>query len=90
MQRWFTIALLAGGLASGPAWPHGATRGKDAQAKISAEEHPFGRQGDPKRVSRTVRIDMADTMRYSPAQITVKRWETVGFEVNNAGKVIVK
>ena len=35
------------------------------------EEKAFGRECDLKRVSQTVRIDMADTMRYSPARLEV-------------------
>ncbi|MGH8637825.1 MAG: cupredoxin domain-containing protein, partial [Burkholderiales bacterium] len=54
----------------------------------SADEHAFGRQGDPNTVTRTVKIDMADTMRYSPSQITVKRGEIIRFEVRNSGKVM--
>jgi uncharacterized cupredoxin-like copper-binding protein len=46
----------------------------------------FGRKGDPKKVTRTVRIGMADTMRYTPAELTVRRGETVKFIVRNNGK----
>lgn len=93
MRLCFTLLAVAGVLASASAWPHGDTHEKQAQprdvrARISPEEHPFGRQGDPKKVSRTVRIDMADTMRYTPAVITVKRGETVAFEVRNSGQVM--
>ena len=46
----------------------------------------FGRPGDPKKVTRTVRIGMADTMRYTPAELKVRRGETVKFIVRNNGK----
>ncbi len=49
-------------------------------------ETDFGRTGDPKRVSRTVRVDMADTMRFTPASLEVKRGDTVRFVVKNSGK----
>ena len=83
------IALLVG-LAAGPAaLPHGDSPHKPKKpSAISAEETAFGRPGDPKKVSRTVRVDMADTMRYSPSQIAVKQGETIRFEVRNAGKVM--
>lgn len=55
---------------------------------VSTEEKAFGREGDPKKVSRTVKIDMADTMRYAPAEITVKRGEIVRFEAANSGKIM--
>lgn len=47
----------------------------------------IGEPGDAARVTRTVRIDMADTMRFTPAQITVQRGETIRFEVKNSGRV---
>ena len=54
---------------------------------ISAEEHEFGRQGDPAKASRTIAIDMSDAMRFSPADISVKQGETIRFVVRNRGKV---
>ena len=59
-----------------------------SQAKISAEEHPFGRQGDPKKATRTIGIDMSDDMRFSPAEITVRQGETIRFVVRNKGKML--
>jgi uncharacterized cupredoxin-like copper-binding protein len=63
------------------------THGKSAVAQPMVET-AFGRTGDPKRVTRTVRIAMADTMRFTPGAIDVKRGETIRFEVANAGKVM--
>lgn len=37
---------------------------------------------------RTIAITMSDTMRYDPAQITVKPGETVRFVATNSGKVV--
>jgi uncharacterized cupredoxin-like copper-binding protein len=89
MKRIMEALFVAGIAFAGAAWPHGDThKGKDTTGVIDPAEHPFGRQGDPKKATRTVRIDMADTMRYSPAQIAVKRGETVRFEVRNSGKVM--
>jgi uncharacterized cupredoxin-like copper-binding protein len=51
-------------------------------------ETAFGRTGDPQRVARTIRVEMADTMRFTPASIEVKRGETVRFEIRNSGKVM--
>jgi len=53
-----------------------------------AEETPFGKAADPKKAVRTIRIDMADTMRFTPAAITVKRGDTVRFMATNHGKVM--
>ena len=47
----------------------------------------LGKPGDLKEVSRTIEISMNDTMRYSPANIAVKRGETIRFVVKNDGKI---
>ena len=59
-----------------------------AKKPISKDEHPFGREGDPKKAARTITIDMADTMRFTPGKITVKQGETVKFVAKNSGKVM--
>lgn len=50
-------------------------------------EASYGKAGDPAKVSRAVQIDMADTMRYSPATIQVKKGETIRFVAKNSGQV---
>lgn len=64
--------------------PHGT---KPAEV-AGAEQMPFGRAGDPKAAGRTVDVTMKDTMRFSPATLTVKRGETVRFIVRNEGKLV--
>lgn len=59
-----------------------------ATAAISTEEHPFGKEGDAKRVDRTIHIDMSDLMRFGPADITVRQGETIKFVVANKGKLM--
>ena len=53
-----------------------------------AEEKPFGKAGDPKKVTRTVTFTMSDKMRFDPSRITVKRGETVRFIAKNNGKLL--
>jgi uncharacterized cupredoxin-like copper-binding protein len=53
-----------------------------------AEATPFGIAADPKRAKRTIRIDMSDAMRFTPAEIAVKRGETVRFVAANKGQVL--
>jgi uncharacterized cupredoxin-like copper-binding protein len=55
---------------------------------ISTEEKSFGREGDPKKATRTVKVDMSDKMRFSPGELTIKAGETVRFEVKNSGKTM--
>ena len=89
VRRSAVAGLIAGVAFAGSAWSHGDThKGKDKPRVISTEEHPFGREGDPKKAVRTVKIDMADTMRFSPARLTVKQGDTIRFDVKNSGKVM--
>jgi uncharacterized cupredoxin-like copper-binding protein len=89
-QHHMAIAMVLFGL-SAPvtALAHGnETHAAKPAGALSSEEHPWGREGDPKSVSRTIAVDMADTMRFNPSQITVKQGETVKFVVANSGKVL--
>lgn len=77
------IAMSASALAHGDK-AHAPKPGK----AISTEETPFGREGDPRKVTRTIRIDMSDKMRFSPSALEVKQGEVVRFEVKNSGKIM--
>jgi uncharacterized cupredoxin-like copper-binding protein len=85
------VFALAAALAvlSFPAYPHGEAKHEKKAAKpISTEEKPFGREGDPKKVVRTVKVDMSDKLRFTPASLTVKQGETVKFVVRNSGRLM--
>jgi uncharacterized cupredoxin-like copper-binding protein len=86
-SKQILMIIMAAMTLSSHAWAHGDAK-KSADRKISTEEHAFGREGDPKHATRTVQVDMSDKMRFSPAQLTVKRGETVRFVVKNSGKVM--
>ena len=64
----------------------GVKHQKKADASISTEETSFGREGDPKKVSRTVNVEMSDKMRFTPAEVAVKQGETIRFRVKNSGQ----
>lgn len=71
------------------AFAHGnETHARKTNAPVSTDEHAFGQQGNPKKTTRTITIDMADTMRFGPADITVKEGETIRFVVANKGKMM--
>jgi len=53
-----------------------------------AEEKAFGKAGDLKKVTRTVRFSMSDKMRFDPSHITVKQGETIRLVVTNNGKLM--
>ncbi|MEO8154452.1 MAG: cupredoxin family protein [Rhizobacter sp.] len=84
-------ASVMTGLAMSATFAHGdeahATKPRvfDA-AKVEATD--FGREGNPKKVTRSIVIDMTDNMRFTPANVTVKRGETIRFVVRNDGKVL--
>jgi uncharacterized cupredoxin-like copper-binding protein len=86
-----TLVMAAVAASAGlTAHAHEAHR-KPAGAKpaaISTEEKAFGRQGDPKRATRTIQVDMSDRMRFTPDAISVSQDETVRFVVRNSGKVM--
>ncbi len=84
-------AMLIAGLAAVPVAQAHEAHKKTAGGKpaaISTEEKAFGRQGDPKRVTRTIQVDMSDKMRFTPASLTVTQGETVRFVVRNSGEVM--
>ena len=90
MVTRFTLAFAAAlGLSASAAHGHGqAGHGTASKKVISADEHAWGREGDPRKASRTITVDMADTMRFTPSEMKVKRGETVRFVVRNTGKVM--
>ena len=84
------IATLLASLASVPALAHGTeAHGSTAKKqRAPAEQKPFGIEGDPARVTRTIAIRMTDQMRFEPSVITVKAGETIRFVHRNVGKVM--
>jgi uncharacterized cupredoxin-like copper-binding protein len=90
---FFGLALAVV-LASGPATADppkhfaAAHEQKKIQKKArSSAEKPFGREGDPRKVKRVIKVDMSDTMRFFPSEIRVKRGDTVRFVLRNGGQV---
>lgn len=61
---------------------HDHTAGHDHHAETA-----IGLPGDTSAVERTVVVDMADTMRFSPANLSVNQGETVRLVVRNQGKI---
>ena len=78
----------------------GATRTSHAEERVthaaqhasadghSADHVGIGRAGAAAEVTRTVRVTMLDTMRFTPAKITVRKGETLRFRIHNQGKVV--
>jgi uncharacterized cupredoxin-like copper-binding protein/Cu/Ag efflux protein CusF len=52
-----------------------------------AGDDTIGVPGQAAKVTRTVNVDMTDTMRFIPDSITAKQGETIRFVVKNSGKL---
>ena len=88
MKQLIIASAVALGLTVTGAFAHSDEHkaGKEAE---HGEGHAdaMGKPGDPKKISRTVNVEMSDTMRFSPSIIKVKRGEVIKFVLTNAGKV---
>lgn len=85
MKQFFPIAVFSLAVATGAAFAHGDEDHHSGKQQDHAAI--YGRPGNPAKVSHTMEVDMGDDMRFSPANIAVKRGETVKFVVKNSGKV---
>jgi uncharacterized cupredoxin-like copper-binding protein len=86
MTRMF-IVLVVMAFVAPSVHAHGDVHEKPGAPRPMVETD-FGRTGDPNKVSRTVRIDMSDKMRFSPAAVTAKKGETLKFVAKNSGGVL--
>lgn len=90
-MRLIRMALAAAMMAQAAgAGAHGAAehRGEKRTTPPAVVETDFGRTGNPSQVQRTITVSMADTMRFTPARLQVKRGDTVRFIVKNDGKTL--
>ena len=77
-----TLIALAAIAISGAALANGNHSGGHDEG-----ESAIGKPGVAAKASRTIAIDMSDTMRYTPSQIQAKQGETIRFVIKNSGKV---
>lgn len=82
-HQLFTVAALC---LSGAAFAGGNHAGGHGHGH-DADETAIGKPGTAAKATRTITVDMNDTMRYTPSDIQVKQGETVRFVVRNAGRV---
>jgi uncharacterized cupredoxin-like copper-binding protein len=90
MIRRLAVGLTALLALSGAAWGHGESQQKSSAKKRAKapEEMVFGREGDPKKVSQMIHIDMRDEMEYLPNGLRLKVGDTVKFVVRNSGRIM--
>ena len=79
------LALLSG--LSGVAAAHAEKPGAVKAETVAKKQWQWGRAGDAGRVTRTIAVQMLDTMRFVPDRVDVKQGETVKFVVRNDGKI---
>lgn len=80
--KWqHSIAAMAALIIAGAAAAAGEHGGQEEK------ENPLGEPGKAAEVSRTVTVDMADTMRFRPEMIDVQQGETIRFVVKNSGRL---
>ena len=82
MQTRTTFMALASVLCAVAATAGGLHAGSQGH-----EESAIGQPGQASQVTRTVPVDMTDTMRFSPANLAVKQGETIRFVVKNSGQL---
>ena len=80
-SRWSLASMALFVIAAAPAVPA-------MSHEHGHESHTaFGQPGDPAKVSRSIAINMDDSMRYTPARISVRHGETIRFVVRNSGRL---
>ncbi len=82
-----SILLLTVLLAAPLAHAHGDMKHAPATEAV-AEQTGWGIAGKRTQITRTIRIDMTDTMRFTPDSITVQEGDTVRFVVKNKGRML--
>lgn len=84
-----SLTLLIALAAAGGVGAHGDE--KNAASAPPGHSHgdsdAIGVVGEAAKVTRTVKVDMTDNMRFNPSRVTVKQGETIRFVVKNAGQV---
>lgn len=51
------------------------------------DDEAIGKPGLASKVTRTVKVDMLDTMRFTPSNLAIKQGETIRFVVKNTGQI---
>lgn len=90
MYQKLLPAFLIAALSPGVVYSHGDSHDrKPAQQRaLSTTETDFGREGDVKKISRTISVGMNDSMQFTPGDLRLRQGETVRFTVRNNGKIM--
>ncbi len=85
--------IAAAALVTLPFWAstaraHGDKPHAGKTGPVIKEQKDWGIAGDAKNVKRTIKVGMADNMRFTPDRMEVRLGETIRFLVRNTGKVM--
>ena len=69
---------------AGSTWSAGNHAGSHSHGP---DNNAIGQPGQASQVTRTIQVDMSDSMRFSPSSISVKAGETIKFVLDNKGKL---
>lgn len=83
--RTLLLAALLSGV-SGLTFAHTEKSSAVKAESADREQSEWGRPGDGRRLTRTISVQMLDSMRFVPDRVVVKQGETVKFVVRNDGK----
>lgn len=83
-----TVVVVATFFLSGAVWPHSEEEHEEEIDYSDVEEHSFGRASDPANAAQTIEVEMNDTMRFTPSEITVNAGDTVRFVIKNNGQLL--
>ena len=84
----WVCGIVAAIFLSSVAWAHSEESHEETIDYSDVDEHPFGRASDPAKAVRTIEVEMSDAMRFTPAEITVNKGDTVRFVIRNNGQLL--
>lgn len=65
-----------------------AAHDEESEHHEHAQAPAFGHAADAAKATRSIAIEMSDRLRFTPAQISVRKGEVVRFVVRNSGKLM--
>lgn len=85
---WILTVVLAVPMSTIGSLAQAAKKPASVSKTVSADQTAWGAPGKAAKVTRTIKVDMIDAMRFLPDTITVKEGETIRFVVTNSGHML--
>ncbi|MFL9878947.1 cupredoxin family protein [Herbaspirillum rhizosphaerae] len=88
MKHTYTQNLFITALLAAVSFHAGAqTMGSTSHHHAEHTDDMVGQPGVAGKVTRTIKVDMSDNMRFTPEKLQVKAGDTIRFVVSNSGKI---